>query len=392
MIRFVSVGPDQRRTETSDAVGNVRGSYTYLDEKGIQHAVHYEAGPKIGYRILKNVKGPHLPDIFPFDRTDIIPADFYDSFTDKNVNQQQQDLFDVAASGHVKPMNRPNVQPTSTSHVNSLGSTVTSRPTMNIPFFPTSKPTTSPTSLDAYDEDVSFDELFGGDSKISTTRKPTTSTFPKPSGTTSSNFEVSQATESYPNSHKNEDDKETFATSRPQQPSFDQFNDGEYNDGTRVTTSRPSPFTNTQSNSIFTQKPTSSTSRPSLQLDFFEANGSYDDYLGEPTDNGTYRGQTLVTNVGNTLFTVPPGVSVRAHVQAIDLIPLVPRVPSPSEQYKADTRPNNKQSFSGRFDTDNVQEDSSNVYRRSTTTVKPTTVPMISNATPISALTTQTFK
>lgn len=42
--RFVSSGPDQRRTEVSDATGHVRGSYTYLDDKGVQHAVHYIAG------------------------------------------------------------------------------------------------------------------------------------------------------------------------------------------------------------------------------------------------------------------------------------------------------------------------------------------------------------
>lgn len=35
-FRFISAGPDQRRTESSDANGNVRGSYTFLDDKGVQ--------------------------------------------------------------------------------------------------------------------------------------------------------------------------------------------------------------------------------------------------------------------------------------------------------------------------------------------------------------------
>lgn len=34
--RFISAGPDQRRTESSDSHGNVRGSYTFLDDKGVQ--------------------------------------------------------------------------------------------------------------------------------------------------------------------------------------------------------------------------------------------------------------------------------------------------------------------------------------------------------------------
>lgn len=46
---------------------------------------------------------------------------------------------------------------------------------------------------------------------------------------------------------------------------------------------------------------------------------------------------TIVTNLGDRVFSVPPGVSVRAHVQAIDLLPLGSRTPLPSEQFKAET-------------------------------------------------------
>lgn len=43
-----------------------------------------------------------------------------------------------------------------------------------------------------------------------------------------------------------------------------------------------------------------------------------------------------MTNVGDKTFSVPPGVSVRAHVQAIDLIPYESKIPSPSDQMRAD--------------------------------------------------------
>lgn len=51
---FTASGPDQRRTEVSDAGGRVRGSYTYLDDKGVQRTVQYVAGPDIGYRVVNN--------------------------------------------------------------------------------------------------------------------------------------------------------------------------------------------------------------------------------------------------------------------------------------------------------------------------------------------------
>lgn len=59
--------------------------------------------------------------------------------------------------------------------------------------------------------------------------------------------------------------------------------------------------------------------------------------LGISGDGVFSDGGTIVRNLGDKVFSVPPGASVRAHVQAIDLLPLNSRVPSPSEQYKAET-------------------------------------------------------
>ena len=52
--RFTAVGPDSRREECSDSENYRRGSYVYLDDKGIQRTVIYEAGPNIGFRIITN--------------------------------------------------------------------------------------------------------------------------------------------------------------------------------------------------------------------------------------------------------------------------------------------------------------------------------------------------
>ncbi|KAK3915030.1 Adult-specific rigid cuticular protein 12.6 [Frankliniella fusca] len=62
--RFVAAGPDSRREEVSDQVNNRRGSYSYIDDKGVQQTVEYIAGPGIGYRIINKHKGVVIPPTY----------------------------------------------------------------------------------------------------------------------------------------------------------------------------------------------------------------------------------------------------------------------------------------------------------------------------------------
>lgn len=55
--KFISAGPDQRRTETTGPDGITRGSYSYLDDQGVQRTVEYIAGPGIGYRVVSSTVG-----------------------------------------------------------------------------------------------------------------------------------------------------------------------------------------------------------------------------------------------------------------------------------------------------------------------------------------------
>lgn len=55
--RFISAGPDQRRSESVGPDGITRGSYSYLDDKGVQRTVSYIAGAGIGYRVVQTVTG-----------------------------------------------------------------------------------------------------------------------------------------------------------------------------------------------------------------------------------------------------------------------------------------------------------------------------------------------
>lgn len=56
--KFISAGPDQRRTETTGPDGITRGSYSYLDDKGVQRTTQYIAGAGIGYRVVQSTTGP----------------------------------------------------------------------------------------------------------------------------------------------------------------------------------------------------------------------------------------------------------------------------------------------------------------------------------------------
>jgi hypothetical protein len=90
--RFISAGPDQRRTEVSDATGHVKGSYTYIDDKGVQRTTQYIAGPNIGYKVISSKTGDRYP-VYPYPSTyPFIPSG--SPFKDDNLFE-----INMAASG-----------------------------------------------------------------------------------------------------------------------------------------------------------------------------------------------------------------------------------------------------------------------------------------------------
>ncbi|CAG9771264.1 unnamed protein product [Ceutorhynchus assimilis] len=329
--KFVSAGPDQRRTEVSDATGHVRGSYTYLDDKGVQHAVHYIAGPETGYRVLKTVKGAHLPSVFPFERPDLVAPDYYES------DVAEGDVFDTAASGRpFKPRGKPSRPSPDLGNGIDIGkddydqfdgdkgnkpTSSTGRPSGST----TSIPRPSSTSSSSYDYDgneedsVGFGDLFGGSG--STTFRPSSSTTSRPSGGFRPTTGRPTVTTFKPSSYKpsDEDDDGSY------KPDGD---DGAYRpDGASSTTSKPTGYPS---------------KKPGFEdeYDFNEVpfgGGSTSTY---GSDSGGRKRPcpkctgTIITNIGYKPFNVPPGVSVRAHVQSIDLYPYDEL--SPSEAYKAD--------------------------------------------------------
>ncbi|EDV40409.2 uncharacterized protein Dana_GF10493 [Drosophila ananassae] len=56
--KLIAAGPDHRRAESRAPDGLVRGTYSFLDDKGVQRTVEYIAGAGIGYRVVHNRIGP----------------------------------------------------------------------------------------------------------------------------------------------------------------------------------------------------------------------------------------------------------------------------------------------------------------------------------------------
>ncbi|XP_072394242.1 uncharacterized protein Cpr73D [Diabrotica undecimpunctata] len=386
--KFVSAGPDQRRTETSDATGHVRGSYTYLDDKGVQHSVHYIAGPETGYRVLKTVKGPHLPTVFPFNRPDIIPPDFYD-YNDK-------DVFDTAASGHVKPGRpggRPGGRPPSSKDSGQAeqdnGVKEGDSDFGKLPGFDDSgsdfefgqktpsgiKPSTAvggKPSKSPYDEDGSdgydtdFGDLFGdgggkkegpgkgGSSKL----KPTTTTN-KPFIPSDGSFGNGISKEDSSGSKEDGASKPSNEYIPPEDGKSGEGSEEDYGSkGDRFGKPSTGPSSTRPSGSYRPSgRPQSTFSTEDDDFGLFgsETNRPKPPYhgntgstgpvitIGAPNKNCPRCQGAVLTNVGDTYLSVPPGVSVRAHVQAIDLLPYSSRFPGPSAQYKSELPLNTEQ-------------------------------------------------
>ncbi|KOB65913.1 Cuticular protein RR-1 motif 47, partial [Operophtera brumata] len=276
---FISAGPDQRRTESSDSKGNVRGSYTFLDDKGVQRTVNYIAGPGIGYRIVKNSNDPHIPAYFP-----TIPSAYDPEFVNAGgaysprpgvapSDPGADDVFKgpdgTAASGHVKPPpysaddnSESNPSAPNPSPVSSGAEPVDTSETG----YPPSYPQGGSQDVGYEDEDAS---AFGA--------------------------------------------KPTKGPGKPARP---------------------------------TSKPYRPLKKPYVPLKPFQTR-SRDDYYDSGRNNNpqfavgfninTNMSRTaVIRNIGEDYFSVPPGVSVRAHVQSIDLYPFGSKPISPSEALEHD--------------------------------------------------------
>ncbi|GBP27635.1 hypothetical protein EVAR_102890_1 [Eumeta japonica] len=329
--RFISAGPDQRRTESSDSQGNVRGSYTFLDDKGVQRTVNYIAGPGIGYRIVKKINDPYIPSYFP-----TIPSAYDPDFANAAGagssggggggggytpdDSSTDDVFKgpdgTAASGHVKPppfsngdKDRPGKNPSSGS---SEGSNSDDQGAGNFG-----------SQGSGYGQGSQGSGYDGGSQNLGFGQKPQNSGYGQGSqgGGTGGGYGSDEDAGGFgsgfdfgskprPTTSSGKPGKRPIRPGRPERPS--------------------KPFT---------------TKKPFVPLKPFDkepdsANGDAEKDNGPQYGVGfginNRPGTTIIRNIGEDYFGVPPGVSVRAHVQSIDLYPYGSKPLSPSEAIEKD--------------------------------------------------------
>ncbi|XP_012550706.1 cuticular protein RR-1 motif 47 isoform X1 [Bombyx mori] len=279
--RFISAGPDQRRTESSDSQGNVRGSYTFLDDKGVQRTVNYIAGPGIGYRIIKNNKDA-IPSYFP-----TLPSPYDPTFTNAAPggysppaapagDSDSDDVFKgpegTAASGHVKP---PPFQVSESEIPEGPAGPITSAETDNAPNLQTDGGYSQPAFSQSGNEDLGYvdeDAGYGGSKPTKGPGKP-----------------------ARPTNKPYRPQKKPYVPLKPTQTTY--IDDSDY--------------------PVDTDK-----NKPSFGVGY---------NIDSPV-----RRTTIIRNIGDSYFDIPPGVSVRAHVQSIDLYPFGAKPVSPSEALESE--------------------------------------------------------
>lgn len=280
--KFIASGPDQRRSESTGADGITRGSYSYLDDKGVQRTVEYIAGAGIGYRVVKTTTGPG---------SHLVPRPFIPDFN--AVSPQSNDISDIdgsgfktAESGSVVP-NRGNGGE-SNVYGNSDGNVNRERDPLH-----SNQDHSAPGSSNSF--------ASGANSGGNAFNSQTASNSHKPIGQRGDN-----SAHDTDNSH------------RPTSSSV--------RGSTRYSGNKNSEYSpNNRPNAIASLGP------PYITRDHYGLTGERDnDWSHHRQDS------TLIKNAGDWYVGLPPGSAVRAHVQSIDLLPLGGRPPSPSDALRRD--------------------------------------------------------
>lgn len=361
LYRFISSGPDQRRSEAAGPDGLVRGSYSYLDNKGVQRTVQYIAGAGIGYRVLHSTTGfgthnlpnPSLPEfgvssdpsadafanhdfdyyahnyhgLRDYDKLNFDekvkpvrptrPHNSHDSSGGGGGTKIKDNSFEKIDDEHFPA--RPTKRPTSGSH--GIVSSTTTRPSHHH-----DSVSSSHNRFDSNEDYSDFNDK-GYEYKRPTHPPPHSNHRP----TTIRPF-PSKGTSRPDKNPKHQPDAKYDTKWHSEEDGYD---DGQYNE--KKYDSRPfylkdGPFYN-RHKLLYDDD---------FDNDYYErqhaVSHDYNKLEKDRDDDWRYRHRdsTLIRNMGNWFIGLPPGGTVRAHVHNIDLVPLGGRAISPSEALKRD--------------------------------------------------------
>lgn len=346
---FTASGPDQRRSEVSDSSGRVQGSYTYVDDKGVQRTVQYVAGPDIGYRVVNNaaaggaagIAAVSVPTLLPGGNVVSLPPALLipSSSTPLSPSAFEQDLFGPAASSTSAPPlqlqpDRRRPEPLQSSvniggggggggggGVSAGGSDGFLSPDSALPLgsaFPEDDPSLPPKKWPTVYKNKDEESFFQSFEKFEKRREQQQQNGPK------KGFAVPDSPASY-GGQPTLRPSPVVSTARPDGSSYGYH---------ASSTSRPAAVSD---GSSYGYHASSSTGRPALPDTLYgqparpivvdEKYGQYGgtDYQKPGKDHSEYSGHE---DHGFNRF--PAGTVVKAHVQSLDILPFGYRVPSPS--------------------------------------------------------------
>lgn len=329
---FTASGPDQRRSEVSDSSGRVQGSYTYLDDKGVQRTVQYVAGPEIGYRVVNNAaaggaSGVAIPPLLSPGGNVIVPSIVpppslligSPSTPLLQSSAFEQDLFGPVASTSGPLQSDIRRRPESGQQINSIGGGGSG---------------SSSGDGGGGDGDAGgdgggsvHDEFLSPDSTL-----PLGSAFPED--------DPALPPKKWPTVYKNQNEASFFQ-------SFDKQRDRKQQQkhGSNRPFAVPDPPSSSYGQptarpqqSVSTVRPTAPAAslavvdtlygQPSRPIIVDQAYGQYGgtDYQKPNKDHSEFGAGHVDNNFGG----FPPGTVIKAHVQNLDILPFGYRVPSPS--------------------------------------------------------------
>ncbi|XP_011212953.2 uncharacterized protein LOC105232792 [Bactrocera dorsalis] len=321
--KLIAAGPDHRRAESRSPDGFVKGTYSYLDDAGIQRTVEYIAGPGIGYRIVKNRMGPgsHInPSLTEFRLRDTdfkLSNDFgvgvggsssIDGFGAESVSKNVPNKV----NGDRRLENTPkyNAKESKINNKDNVDSVlkVGIRNQMKSDRMGAASNSRGTTRYGMIDG-----ERRGGGYDYSLSRKQNVNR--------NKNHNISS--ENRVSFHDSQPNLTLSSSTRSNNRDHGGVNIGK--DYNYVLPHSSSGLLGFNDDDLVSLPPLITNSHKILQLE------------REKDWTQRHRDSTVIQNVGKWYIGLPPGHSVRAHVQNIDLLPLGGRrVPSPSEALRQD--------------------------------------------------------
>ncbi|XP_065212305.1 uncharacterized protein Cpr73D [Planococcus citri] len=313
--KFTSSGPDQQRTEVSDSANRVRGSYTYIDDKGVQRTVQYIAGPNIGYKVIRKGAGPIYSSVYPYTSPEFINPTLNDNVL-PNINTLPSSTVPPSFGSDLfePPANNFDSSKPDDGGSNLFGNS-------NDFLGPNDKPNLNPFSTSTFAPDLPTEKpnySYGGQQP----QKPYYQSYKPPKPT--DDYYNSGGSNSYQPSYGSQNLKpfqdDLFGDNKPSGGGDGGGGGGGYDSSGNDGGYGSRPFSGSSGYGPV-RKPSNAYIYPKPDKAFNE----------EPTRDYSSANDNRYSGSSKNFLGLPPGFAVRAHVQSLDILPYGSKIPPPDE-------------------------------------------------------------